>query len=348
MAPFAGWDMPIHYGSQIEEHRQVRSTAGVFDVSHMVVVDLQGRDSKTFLQKLLANDVDKLHEDGKALYSCMLNDLGGVIDDLIVYRQATDRYRLVLNADTAASDLEWTTAQSKNLAITIQPRTELAILAIQGPAARQIVAKLVGHESALMNLDRFRSLEIDELFFGRTGYTGEDGFEVILPADHALQLWDQLAEKEVPPIGLGARDTLRLEAGLCLYGQDLDTQHSPLDTGLEWTVAWQPENRNFIGRAALTKKNPQSHAVFTGLLLEDKGVLRSGMTVLQNDQPIGITTSGGFSPTLQRSIAFARLDALATENKSTNSLTVDIRGKQKRVRRVPLPFVKNGKITVKI
>jgi len=348
MGPFAGWEMPIHYGSQIEEHLQVRRAAGVFDVSHMVVADLHGHDCTVFLQTLLANDVAKLDEDGTALYSCMLNENGGVIDDLIVYRCAADHYRLVLNAGTATNDLEWIAEQSKNLAITIRRRNELAILAVQGPEARQIVAGLVGRESTLLNLPRFRSVTVDDLFIARTGYTGEDGFEVILPADQALQLWDQLLAAKVVPVGLGARDTLRLEAGLCLYGQDLDIHTTPLDSGLAWTIAWQPESRDFTGRSALTARSLQTNALFTGLLLEDKGVLRSGMTLLQSERVIGITTSGGFSPTLQRSIAFTRIDAAYVEGLNTAPLFVDIRGKQKSVRLVPLPFIKNGKITFKI
>ena len=340
--------MPIHYGSQIEEHHRVRQSAGVFDVSHMVVVDLAGRDSKALLQTLLANDVNKLQQDGKALYSCMLNSNGGVIDDLIVYRRAADHYRLVLNAGTAADDLEWITEQSKNSTVAIEKRPELAILAIQGPRARQITAQLLGQIPLLMELPRFHCLEHDELFIARTGYTGEDGFEVILPTGNALQLWDELIKEGVEPVGLGARDTLRMEAGLCLYGQDLDSQHSPLDSGLDWTIAWQPETRDFIGRTTLTTQPPHSNSLFTGILLEDKGVLRNGMTLLQNENSVGITTSGGFSPTLQRSIALARIDATYATNIESAPLWVDIRGKQKAVRVVPLPFVKNGKITTVI
>lgn len=337
--------MPIHYGSQIEEHHRVRESAGVFDVSHMVAVDLAGRDSKALLQMLLANDVNKLQQDGKALYSCMLNPNGGVIDDLIVYRRATDLYRLVLNAGTAANDLEWITEHSKNFTVAIEKRTDLAILAIQGPTARQITAPLLGEIPGLMELPRFHCLEFEELFIARTGYTGEDGFEVILPTENARQLWDELIAAGVAPVGLGARDTLRMEAGLCLYGQDLDPQHSPLESGLEWTIAWQPETRDFIGRNALTAQQSQANSLFTGILLEDRGVLRSGMTLLLNDNQVGVTTSGGFSPTLQRSIALARIDADVATDPAFTSLKVDIRGKQKAVRVVPLPFVKNGKIT---
>ena len=341
MAPFAGWEMPIHYGSQIEEHLQVRQAAGLFDVSHMVVADLEGSNCEALLQNLLANDISKLDQDGRALYSCMLNHDGGVIDDLIVYRLTTKQYRLVLNAGTAESDLEWISAQSKNYDVAITRRQDLAILALQGPTARQMMAKLVTDPGALLALGRFWAAEFDQFFIARTGYTGEDGFEIILPKQQIISLWDQLLALGAAPAGLGARDTLRLEAGLCLYGQDLDQQHTPLQSGLNWTIAWQPESRDFIGRTALAAAAESLQGTFVGLLLEDKGVLRSGMTLLSNNQPIGITTSGGFSPTLQRSIALARLDS-----NPVDALSVDIRGKQKPVRIVALPFARNGKVMV--
>lgn len=348
MAPFAGWEMPIHYGSQIEEHHRVRTAVGLFDVSHMAVVDLQGRDSTAFLQRLLANDVGRLVEDGSALYSCMLNEQGGVIDDLIVYRRATHRFRLVLNAATAGSDLDWIAEQSKDYTLEIQRRPEMAILALQGPAATTALIDAIGDRSELTDLKRFRSTEFDQLFVARTGYTGEEGYELILPVEDALPLWDRLLTGVVTPVGLGARDTLRLEAGLCLYGRDLDNQHTPTESGIDWTVAWQPEGRDFIGRQALSEKNRQTRSLFTGLLLEEKGVLRSGMSVLQNDQRIGITTSGGFSPTLQRSIAFARLTLPENGELSADSLFVEIRGKQKAVTAISLPFVRNGKIVARL
>ncbi len=341
MAPFAGWEMPIHYGSQIEEHLQVRRAAGIFDVSHMVVADLAGSECQAMLQQLLANDVSKLNEDGRALYSCMLNQDAGVIDDLIVYRRSSALYRLVLNAGTAASDLEWIAEQARAFGITITTRDDLAILALQGPQARQLMANLVSDPKLLMELGRFRAADFDQFFIARTGYTGEDGFEIILPKQEAVAVWEQLTELGAVPTGLGARDTLRLEAGLCLYGQDLDQQHTPLQSGLNWTVSWQPESRSFIGRTALTAAAESYSGAFVGLLLEDKGVLRSGMTLLSDDQPIGITTSGGFSPTLQRSIAFVRLD-----HQPEGPLFVQIRGKQKSVRIASLPFVRNGKIMV--
>ena len=341
LAPFAGWEMPIHYGSQIEEHHQVRRAAGLFDVSHMMVADLAGSNCQAMLQNLLANDVGKLNQNGRALYSCMLNHDGGVIDDLIVYRRAADQYRLVLNAGTAESDLAWIDAQAGSYKVTIKSRQDLAILALQGPTARQLMATLVSDPDALLALGKFRAAEFDQFFIARTGYTGEDGFEIILPKQQVVALWEQLLALGAAPTGLGARDTLRLEAGLCLYGQDLDQQHTPLQSGLNWTIAWQPEARDFIGRTALTTAASSYQGMFAGLLLEDKGVLRSGMTLLSNDQPIGITTSGGFAPTLQRSIALARLS-----HKPDDALFVDIRGKQKPVRIVTLPFARNGNIMV--
>ena len=339
MAPFAGWDMPIHYGSQIEEHRQVRGDVGLFDVSHMVVADINGRGATALLQWLLANDVSKIQHDGKAVYSCMLNETAGVIDDLIAYRIDPESYRLVLNAGTASGDLEWIVSHCGRFDCTIDRRDDLAIIALQGPNAESTLATLLNDDS-LKTISRFSAVTRNELFIARTGYTGEDGFELIADKTRALILWDQLTDSGVPPIGLGARDTLRLEAGFCLYGQDLDSTASPLESGLGWTVSWEPADRDFIGREALSRQRETGHQRFIGLLLEEKGILRSGMKLLSGDQNIGTTTSGGFSPSLERSIAFARIAADAVDNPE---LYVDIRGKKKRVRTVKLPFVRNGK-----
>lgn len=344
MAPFAGWEMPIHYGSQIEEHRQVRTDVGLFDVSHMVVADISGKDATALLQRLLANDVGKIKDDGKALYSCMLNSGGGIIDDLIVYRSDSQSYRLVLNAGTATADLEWMASHSGAFGCTLSRRDDLAVIALQGPNAETTLMTLL-NEPAVSKVKRFSSITLNDLFVARTGYTGEDGFELIADKTAAPGLWDRLIEMGVAPIGLGARDTLRLEAGLCLYGQDLDTAVSPLESGLGWTVAWEPADRDFIGRQALNQQHGTDHQRFIGLLLEDKGVLRSGMPLLSAERTVGITTSGGFSPTLERSVAFARVDAHAAER---NELLVEIRGKTKRVRVVPLPFVRNGKANISL
>ena len=341
---FSGWQMPIHYGSQLEEHHAVRQSAGVFDVSHMNVVDLHGRGGKAFLRYLLANDVDKLKTPGKALYSCMLTDDGGIIDDLIVYYMNKDWYRIILNAGTHDKDMKWINSQLPDSPdISLSERPELAMLAIQGPQAIEKFSSLLTSEAAnkVAELPVFQACEIDGIFIGRTGYTGEDGVEVILPGDDAVDLWQQLMAVDVKPIGLGARDTLRLEAGMALYGLDMDETTSPLVSGLGWTLAWQPEERGFIGRKALqTAKQNGLEQRMVGLLLTDRGILRSHQQVKFADGSSGETTSGSYSPTLEKSIALARVPAVV---KVGDSCEVDIRGRLISAVVVKYPFVRNGK-----
>src|ERR1044071_6866754 len=322
---FGGWDMPVQYSSQIGEHHAVRRSAGVFDVSHMCVVDLRGEKVRAFLQKLLANDVGRLHEPGKALYSCMLNESGGVIDDLIVYYLTHTWFRVVVNAGTRDKDLAWIRKHAAAFDVEVTERTDLAMLAIQGPEARAKFAKLLspaGAQSALA-LDVFVGREIDGMFIARTGYTGEDGFEVMLPANDAVRVWKELNAMGIASCGLGARDTLRREAGMNLYGNDMDESKNPLESGLAWTVAFEPATRDFIGRRALEAIRAGGAPLkLVGLLLEDRGVLRSHQKVVVNGVGEGETTSGTFSPTLERSIAFARVPA-----KTGDHVQVDIRGK---------------------
>jgi len=344
IVPFGGWDMPLHYGSQIEEHHAVRRAAGMFDVSHMQPVDIAGAEAMTFLRRLLANDVAKLKAPGKALYSCMLNDRGGVVDDLICYYRGPDSYRPVVNAATADKDLAWMQTQAAELRATINRRDDLAMIAVQGPEARRLAEPLLPGplQAPAMALKPFFSSEHGDWFVARTGYTGEDGFEIMLPADEAPALWGALLDAGVVPCGLGARDTLRLEAGMNLYGQDMDDETGPLESGLGWTVAWEPTERDFIGRAALTTRrdNPKLRR-FVGLLLTGRGVLRSHQTVLIDGEPAGEVTSGGFSPTLQRSIALARVRADIGAD-----CAVEIRGKAVPARVVEPPFVRNGKARI--
>jgi aminomethyltransferase len=340
MVPFAGWEMPLHYGSQINEHLAVRRDAGMFDISHLRVLDLSGNDAQAYLQKLLANDVARLKRPGKALYSCMLNPDGGVLDDLICYFVAKNQYRLVVNAATADRDLSWMTRQAEGYRLELTSRRELAMIAVQGPTARTKTLPLLPAELAdAARLEPFNGLAQDDGFVARTGYTGEDGLEIMLPQSQAVGLWQRLREAGVSPCGLGARDSLRLEAGMNLYGNDMDEAISPLECGLAWTLAWEPEGRDFIGRQALQRlaDNPERRH-FTGLLLEAKGVLRQGMGLFAEGRPVGEITSGGFSPTLQASIAMARVSADAGDR-----LEVELRGKPLPVRRVKLPFVRNGK-----
>ena len=338
MVDFGGWDMPISYGSQIEEHHAVRRDAGMFDVSHMTVVDLHGARTREFLRHLLANSVDKLKAKGKALYSCMLNEQGGVIDDLIVYYLADDFFRVVVNASTRDKDLAWITKQAAAFEVKVTERPDFAMIAVQGPNARDKVLGLLSEETRAKaaKIGKFVAAEGDGLFIARTGYTGEDGFEIVVPEKDAVALWNTLKDAGVEPAGLGARDTLRLEAGMNLYGQDMDETVSPWEANLGWTIALD-EGRDFIGRAALEKQKADGvKRVMVGLVMDEKGVLRHGQRVVT---PLGDgeILSGSFSPTLGKSIAFARVPAGASDG-----LQVDIRGRLVPVRIVKYPFVRDG------
>ena len=344
MVSFGGWDMPVHYGSQLEEHHAVRRDAGMFDVCHMTVVDLHGERVRPFLRHLLANDVARLTRPGKALYSCMLNPDGGVIDDLIVYHVDEAWFRMVVNAATTDKDLAWIMAQAVPFDVEVRPRRDLGMIAVQGPTARAKSAPLLPAElrDAALALGPFFAAHAGEWFVGRTGYTGEDGFEIMLPADLAPALWASLAAAGVRSCGLGARDTLRLEAGMNLYGNDMDEQHSPLVSGLAWTVALAPPERDFIGRSALEKAASAGNLpVFTGLVLQGRGVLRDHQRLYDGEREVGEITSGGFSPTLQRSIAMARVAADAGD-----VLAVEIRGRRQPVARVRMPFVRHGRALI--
>ena len=343
MVDFGGWDMPLHYGSQIEEHHQVRRGAGMFDVSHMTVVDLKGQRVREFLRNLVANNVDKLKTPGKALYTCMLNEQGGVIDDLIVYFLREDFFRLVVNAATRDADLAWIVPRAQAFGVNLSERRDLAMVAVQGPEARAAVSGLLPQaaRAAVDALARFAAIEVDDLFIARTGYTGEDGFEVILPEERVIAFWEALLAAGVKPAGLGARDTLRLEAGMNLYGQDMDLNTSPLEANLAWTVALDPPERDFIGRSALEKQRADGvkHAL-VGLLMDEKGVLRHGQRVITAAGE-GEILSGSFSPTLGKAIAFARVPAGSVDNAQ-----VDIRGRLIPVRIVKPMFVREGKAQV--
>jgi aminomethyltransferase len=343
---FAGWEMPIHYGSQIEEHHAVRRDAGMFDVSHMTVVDLHGGRTREFLRFLLANDADRLKEPGKALYSCMLNERAGVIDDLIVYFVREDFFRMVVNAATRDKDLAWIGRHAVPYSVNVTERPDLAMIAVQGPNARARVLDVVDGETRMdvAALTPFQGMFAGEWFIARTGYTGEDGLEVIIPADEAPAFWRRLLARGTRPAGLGARDTLRLEAGMCLYGTDMDEDTTPLEACLAWTVAWEPRPRDFIGRAPLERQRDAGPARrLVGLVLEGKGVLRNHQRVVAEGLGEGEITSGSYSPTLERAIALARVPA-----GSVDSVDVDIRGKLLPARIVKPPFVRNGKVRVEL
>jgi aminomethyltransferase len=344
LVPFAGWDMPLHYGSQLQEHHAVRRDAGMFDVSHMAVLDLEGPQARDYLRRLLANDVARLAAPGKALYSCMLREDAGVLDDLIVYYLRDGRYRLVVNAGTTAKDLDWMRARAEGFDLSLHHRDDLAMMAVQGPHARVKALSVLpeGLREAAAALKPFVAAHDGQYFVGRTGYTGEDGFELMLPAETAPATWRALVAAGVTPCGLGARDTLRLEAGMNLYGSDMDETVTPLESGLGWTLAWDPPERDFIGRAALeAQREAGGLRRFVGLVLEDKGVLRNHQRLFDGGREVGEITSGGFAPTLERSIALARVAADVGERSE-----VDVRGRRLAVRLVRPPFVRNGKALV--
>ena len=343
MVDFAGWHMPVNYGSQIDEHHAVRRDAGMFDVSHMLALDLEGFNSTDWLRVLLANDVARLARTnipGKALYSCMLRKDGGVIDDLIVYRFNDGYYRIVVNAGTAAKDVAWMRKHiaSHGFSVSLTERRDLAMIAVQGPNAREKTWLALPSLRAISEtLSPFSGAQISDIFVGRTGYTGEDGFELTLPATRATAIWQALLGAGVQPCGLGARDTLRLEAGMNLYGQDMDETVSPLDSGLAWTVDFSDPARAFSGRTAL-EAHPATRRLL-GIVLEERGILRAHMPVFTASGE-GETTSGSFSPTLEKSIAFARLPLSANAGEKVE---VEIRGKRLPAYTVKLPFVRHGK-----
>jgi len=367
MVDFSGWEMPIHYGSQIEEHHAVRRDAGMFDVSHMCALDLAGPDSRAYLRHLLANDVAKLTTPGKALYSCLLNESGGVIDDLIVYFFTAERYRIVVNAGTAVKDVPWMRAHLKGFnAELMVHRTDnhdpvaiiarqgsnarerrravyesVAMIAVQGPNARErFWTAFPDSRATTATLGVFQAAEWDGWLIARTGYTGEDGFEITLPSAKAAPVWQKLIDAGIKPCGLGARDTLRLEAGMNLYGQDMDESISPYEAGLKWTVDLKDAARDFIGRSALEGKNARPvRNQFAGLLLLDRGVLRAHQKVI-TPHGEGEITSGTFSPSLSQSIAMARLPAAVAIG---SEVEVEIRDKRLKARVVKPSFVRNGK-----
>ncbi|MBO6658133.1 MAG: glycine cleavage system aminomethyltransferase GcvT [Pseudomonadales bacterium] len=334
MVDFGGWDMPINYGSQIEEHHAVRGDAGVFDVSHMTTVELHGTEVPGFLDRLLANDFTRLTRPGQAMYSAMLQEDGGVLDDLIVY-DTGEPYLMVVNCATREKDLNWMNQVAENFDCTIKERSDLAILAVQGPNALEKVTATISdaQAAAMSELKLFQGTWTEGWFIARTGYTGEKGVEVILPADEAPAFWDRLLEAGVAPIGLGARDTLRLEAGMNLYGSDMDETVTPFESNMASTVFM--EGRDFIGADAL--KTRQSDQQLVGLVMPGKGVLRAHYKVFSNGREVGEITSGAFSPTLQQGIALARVSETSAD------MSVEIRGKQNPVECVEPPFVRHGK-----
>lgn len=344
MVDFHGWMMPLHYGSQLDEHHIVRQDAGMFDVSHMTIVDLHGARTREFLRYLLANDVAKLTVPGKALYTGMLNASGGVIDDLIVYFLNENYFRLVVNSATREKDLAWISQHAEPYAVELTVRDDLALVAVQGPQAKEKAQTLFTAEQkqAVAGMKPFFGVQVGDLFIATTGYTGEAGYEIALPQEEVADFWQKLLAAGVKPAGLGARDTLRLEAGMNLYGQEMDEGVSPLAANMGWTIAWLPEDRNFIGRDALERQREQGTEQLVGLVMTEKGVLRNELPVRFTDSAgntlEGVITSGSFSPTLGYSIALARVPAGIGEN-----AIVQIRNREMPVKVTKPGFVRNGK-----
>jgi len=340
---FAGWQMPLHYGSQIQEHHVVRQDSGLFDVSHMLAVDIAGENAIHYLSFLLANNPQRLAQ-GKALYTCMLNNAGGILDDLIVYQLSQQLYRVVINAGNRLSDLEWMKKQAQNYSsLSIVERNDLAIIAIQGPHAISKASKAfsASQQSLIRDLKPFQCIERDNWCIARTGYTGEDGLEVILPLQEAENFWQRLIDLGNKPCGLGARDTLRLEAGLNLHGSDMDATTTPLESNLAWTIAWDPIDRDFIGRPALIQQQQNLSRKLVGLVLEEKGrILRKQQKIITSEGE-GEITSGSYSPTLGSSIAFARIPYAHNED----YCNVIMGSRQYQVRIIKPPFIRRGKKT---
>lgn len=336
---FGGWDMPIHYGSQLKEHNIVREDAGMFDVSHMTIVDITGADATAYLQYLLANDVAKLKSDGKALYSGMLNEEGGVVDDLIVYYFDETNYRLVVNSATREKDMNWLNSNAEGFDVSITERPEFAMIAVQGPNAKEKGATLfsAAQKEAVAGMKPFFGVQAEDLFIATTGYTGEAGYEIMVPTAQAADFWQDLLDAGVKPCGLGARDTLRLEAGMNLYGQDMDETVSPLAANMGWTITWEPADRNFVGRSALETQREAGTDKLVGLVMTDKGVLRHGQKI-KTENGEGVITSGTFSPTLGHSVALARVPSDVGE-----TVEVEMRKKWVTVKVVKPSFVRNGK-----
>ena len=310
MIDYAGFRMPLHFGSQIAEHVAVRNCAGMFDISHTRIVDLHGVNVLDWLRKLLVSDVAKL-SDGGAQYSCMCRPDGGVVDDLVVFRLAADHFRITLSGATHQKSLAWLNSQ-RPADVEICKLQDTAFIAVQGPDAvsrTSMAFEDLGRSADLLSMDRFTAQITNDWFVARTGYTGEDGVEIALPSSDALPLWNALAEQGVTAAGLGARNTLRLEAGLALSGRDLDSRHSPVESGIGHTIDTNDPDREFIGREIL-----EDHKLFggsclqIGIVLEGRGVLKHGQVVERVGREIGRITSGSFSPSKEVSIALARVN----------------------------------------
>ena len=339
MVNFSHWEMPISYTSLIEEHHAVRNTAGVFDVSHMSVFDFNGGDQVAFFEKIFANDIKKISNEDKAIYGALLNEEGGILDDLIIYH-ANEKFRLVSNCSTREQNRQWYEKHAVEFGVEVVERSDMGILAIQGPDALSKILSIDGINPQVNNLQSFGCMFDGDKLYARTGYTGEDGLEIIVPSEDINQFWDQALKLGCTPIGLGARDTLRLEAGLNLYGNDMTIENHPYESNLGWTIDMTDENRQFIGKQALLSIDQSKSQKIVGIILRDKGVLRSGYEVIHNEGK-GVVLSGSYSPTLQSSIGLARVDQGYKKDGK-----VMIRNKILNIDFVSPRFIERGKISI--
>ena len=346
LVPFAGWAMPIEYSGITEEHLAVRSRAGLFDVSHMGEIEVAGRDALSALQRLTSNDVARLGV-GRAQYSGLMTPDGTFVDDLLVYRLASDHFMLVVNASNTAKDHRWIAEETKHAGdvVAFDASSRYALLALQGPAAREILQPLTGVELDALRYYAFATGEIAGVrgTISRTGYTGEDGYEIFVPPAQAARVWDAVLAAgkgvDLKPAGLGARDTLRLEAAMRLYGNDIDDTTTPLEAGLEWIVSWT--KGDFVGRTALERQKAAGLARhLVGFEVVDRAIARHGHEVLVGGQPIGVVTSGTQTPYLKKAIGMAYVPAALPADAE---LEIDVRGRRARARQVPLPFYKRSR-----
>ncbi len=307
---FHGWEIPIHFGSQIQEHNSVRDSAGVFDLSYMTIIDVVGDKAQAWLRTMLTNDVAAL-EVQQSMYSCLCNEDGGILDDLIAYKLSASRFRLVFNVSTRDKVISWLQSHLQQ-GVKLDVLTDVAMLAVQGPKAETKLARSLGSVNIQMPvgpIQRFYTMEQSDWLISRTGYTGEDGFEIFMPSSQAPSFFEDLLNQDVRACGYAARDSLRLEAGLNYYGKDLDEQHTPAQSGLDRNVDVSDPNRHFIGRDILYDQKATGTAVHqVALVLRAGGNMTTGQQVQRAGTIVGEITSGRFSPTFQESIALARVN----------------------------------------
>ncbi len=343
MIDFHGWDMPINYGSQLSEHEQVRNSCGIFDVSHMTILDFEGKDVKEFLRKLLANDINSLNEDFDGLYSALLNESGGILDDLIAYKLESG-YRLVFNCATRESDISWVVSQVGDMNVSFSERLDLSMIAMQGPDVFEVLSRCFSAETSneLKKKRPFQGLMENGTLVTTTGYTGEKGVEIMIDNEKANSLWQKAIQSGARPVGLAARDTLRLEAGMNLYGFEMDKMISPLECNMAWTVSLKDKERSFIGKEAFElKKKNGDHDLLKGLLFEDRCIVRSNQEIFFDEKKTkeGIVTSGTYSPTLKKSIALARI-----VHSDKETCLAEVRGKIFTAAIGQPRFIKEGKV----